>query len=341
MPANGDLYPTIEHLFRTDDGGETWHPISTPKFDVAYPDGFRYVVAVAVDPQVRGVVYAAAGTGGAFVHSDIIWTELFKSIDGGESWTRIRGTEASSVTSIAIDPAQSSRLYVGTASIPGPGGIFKSVDGGENWFEVSPLLSVNVGFPPVPDAFAILGVDPSDAGVLYASGGSLKLYRSASGGVIWAPNDDGFSNCVQVVLPLAIAPSRSTTLYAGTGSCGIYVSVDSGANWVAKNARVAPILSLAVDPRSDSVAYAGTANGIFKTSNRGDLWFPVGLSAAAINAIAIDPFSPETIYLGTSLGAFRSTTGGASWSFIDDGIQPPSGVLPVPARPASPLRRRP
>jgi len=340
-PANGGLHPVTERIFRTDDGGGTWHPITTPKFDVLYPDGSRYVTAIAVDPQVQGIVYAAAGTGGAFVHSDIIWTELFKSIDRGESWTKILGTEASSVFSIAIDPSQSSQIYIGGSSIPGPGGIFKSVDGGANWFDVSPLIATSPGFSPAPDAFTMLGTDPSDPGVLYAGGGSTPIYRSSAEGFTWSSDAEGIPDYA-FVSAFSIASVRSSTLYAGTYGQGVFASLDSGAHWTSVNSAIgtSSILSLAVDPRSDSVAYVGTPNGVFKTLDRGDVWARVGLSDAAIDTIVIDPSSADTVYVGTSLGAFKSTNGGASWALIDNGIQPESGVRPVSVSPVVPLRGR-
>jgi len=349
VPPQAGAYATIDRIFRSDDRGVTWRPITTPTFDVPYPDGFRYITAMAVDPQISGVVYAAAGTEGAFTHSEVTWTELFKSADGGESWTSVLGfSNTSPLISIAIDPTTSSTVYVGIASIPGSQAILKSVNGGADWLDVSPRISEMPGYPPFPepepDAVQVLGIDPFDPAVIYAGGGSIPVYRSPDAASTWAPDSSGFPDLpfVVVVSAFGVAPSGPTTLYAGTFDQGMYVSGDSGAHWVAANAGITgEIRCLAVDPRSSAVAYTGTQDGLYKTSNRGAQWSSIGFRDAAINAIAIDPFSPDTVYLGTSQGAFKSVDAGSHWTQIDEGMHPVPLVIPVEPVTVAPVRGRP
>jgi photosystem II stability/assembly factor-like uncharacterized protein len=337
VPPPAGTSPITETIFRSDDGGGSWHATTTPSFDVPYQGLGRYITAIAVDPRIPGIVYSAAGTPGSFGRAEVIWTELFKSVDGGESWTSVLGrSNTSPLDSIVIDPIASSTLYVGIASIPGPQAILKSVDSGADWFEVSPTISQIGGDPPlpapVPDAVVVLGIDPSDPDVIYAGGGAIPVYRTRNGGNVWAAASNGFPDRPYAVFvsAFAVAPSSPATLYAGTLG-GIYVSADSGAHWAPSNAglSVAEIRSLAIDPGSSSVAYAGTPAGLFKTSNRGALWSPIGFGEAAINAIAIDPSSPDTVYLGTSVGAFKSFDAGSSWTRINEGMHPTPLVLPV------------
>ena len=60
--------------------------------------------------------------------------------------------------------------------------------------------------------------------------------------------------------------------------------------------------ALAVDPANNAVVYAGTTNGIYKTSNSGSTWTRVdsGLIYTDIQALAIDPNAPCTIYAGVN-----------------------------------------
>jgi photosystem II stability/assembly factor-like uncharacterized protein len=95
------------------------------------------------------------------------------------------------------------------------------------------------------------------------------------------------------------------------------------------------IMSIAVDPESDSIAYIGSASGgIYKTTDRGDKWASVAdnLNSMHIAALAIDPSNSDTVYAGTGEtympgdeygynGVYVTKDGGTSWSLLP-GTQP-------------------
>ena len=79
-----------------------------------------YVSAMAVDPQSPATLYAAAGGG------------VFKSTDGGLSWTPARvGLPSVVLDALVIDPQTSTTLYAAAAGFNG--GVFTSTDGGQRW----------------------------------------------------------------------------------------------------------------------------------------------------------------------------------------------------------------
>ncbi len=74
------------------------------------------------------------------------------------------------------------------------------------------------------------------------------------------------------------------------------------------------LLSLVVDPQNSSILYAGTSNGIYKSTDGGISWCFSGLSKIDVEALAIDPKS-TMIYAGTYFrGVYRSFDGGKSWN---------------------------
>jgi hypothetical protein len=81
---------------------------------------------------------------------------------------------------------------------------------------------------------------------------------------------------------------------------------------------VGEVLTLAIDPTSPNILYAGMdGRGVFISTNAGMSWDPAndGLTSTAVYALAIDPSSPTTIYAGTWLGGvFKSTDGGNNWA---------------------------
>jgi photosystem II stability/assembly factor-like uncharacterized protein len=85
-------------------------------------------------------------------------------------------------------------------------------------------------------------------------------------------------------------------------------------------------MAFAIDPLSQSTLYAGTASGVFKSTDGGTSWnlASSGLGRMFVTYLAVDPQSPATLYAGTDGGVFKSTTGAATWSELK---------LPVAERP--------
>ncbi len=73
--------------------------------------------------------------------------------------------------------------------------------------------------------------------------------------------------------------------------------------------------SIAVDPKNPNIIYAGTDNGVFKTTDSGKKWTRVsnGLRSNWVHGIVIDSANPQVVYAGTDNGIFKSTDGGSLW----------------------------
>src|SRR5687767_3818085 len=93
---------TSEGVSKTGDAGGVWRDINN-----GLPASSRSVSAIGVDPGSPTIVYVKL----AF-HSNV-----FKSLDGGESWTSTAGViDDSNVTALLIDPQATSTLYMGGLS---------------------------------------------------------------------------------------------------------------------------------------------------------------------------------------------------------------------------------
>jgi photosystem II stability/assembly factor-like uncharacterized protein len=75
------------------------------------------------------------------------------------------------------------------------------------------------------------------------------------------------------------------------------------------------------------VAYAGTAQGVSRSSDGGKTWRHAGLTGVQVHALAVAPADPRTIYAGSWRGAgvYRSTDGGRTWKPFSAGL-PAGGV---------------
>jgi photosystem II stability/assembly factor-like uncharacterized protein len=147
--VGGPLTPGFG-LFKTTNGGRSWKKAGL--------DGFSSRVdVVGIDPQDSNILYAVAYS------QSIPWPAypggfgfLFKSTNGGASWTGINSGFPNYVTALAINPQYPNTLYAGT-----PFGVFRSIDGGANWDAVNSGLT--------SPAVTSLAIAPQDPNTVYAA----------------------------------------------------------------------------------------------------------------------------------------------------------------------------
>ncbi|HEV3142226.1 MAG TPA: hypothetical protein VGY57_16990, partial [Vicinamibacterales bacterium] len=119
-------------VWKSENAGRTWTPIgdSLPVASIG---------AIAVAPSDPNVIYA--GSGEADMRSDIQQGDgVYKSVDGGASWTHAGLTDTRQIGRIAVDPKDPNVAYVAALGHQyGPNaerGVFKTVDGGKTWSKV-------------------------------------------------------------------------------------------------------------------------------------------------------------------------------------------------------------
>lgn len=365
-PAGKVFASTSDGLFKSSNGGASWADLinaritalvsdpATPRtLYAASPAGVfqgiengiewtgrssglnsSFVNVLAPDPHAPGTLYA--GTGGTFDSPQPLLGGVFKSTDGGLSWTAADsgitwpggvGARGRGVTALAVDPLTPGTLYTGTPA----GGVFKSTDGGASWR----AASTGLGGPAWVRALAI---DPATPGTVYA-GVDSGIYKSTDGGAHWVLLTHGGTHSVSA---LVVDPASPDTLYAATWgwSGGVLKSTDGGASWAAINAGLAnpgQIVTLAVHPTLPGTLFAGAGialdtgagGGVFKSVDGGASWAAVGtrLRGVDITALAIDP-ATHTIHAGTrDQGIFKHRANADSF-FLPDNGAPVTLALP-------------
>src|SRR5436309_14214015 len=136
-------------VWETTDVGRTWQPI----FD---SQGIGSIGAIAAAPSNPRVLYV--GSGEADMRSDIAQGDgMYKSVDGGKSWTRIGLTDSQQIARVIVHPSNPDLVYVAALGHPyGPNaerGLFRSKDGGKTWQRIlsrndSDTGAVDVAFEP-------------------------------------------------------------------------------------------------------------------------------------------------------------------------------------------------
>jgi hypothetical protein len=197
------------------------------------------------------------------------------------------------VTGVAVDPANSSRVYA-----TGTGGIFKSTDRGRHW------TAVNRGLQSV----SALAIDPASPSSLYALAfdfGGYAVFKSADAGVTWSVVNGYIGDGGTGAPPsLLIDPRTSSTIYVMIDG-SIWKSEDSGRDFRSLlNYPVAcQINGLAIDPRKPSTLYAGggySSSCVIKSDDGGVTWIEMSSTPGGLGVYSLlaDPAAPDTIYTG-------------------------------------------
>src|ERR1700687_2535838 len=112
-------------VWKSSNGGTTFKPV----FD---KEAAQSIGAVAIDPQAPKTIWA--GTGEAWTRNSVsIGNGIYKSTDGGDSWTNMGLPNSERIAKIVIDPKNSNTVYV---CVPGKlwsdsedRGVYKTTDG--------------------------------------------------------------------------------------------------------------------------------------------------------------------------------------------------------------------
>jgi photosystem II stability/assembly factor-like uncharacterized protein len=269
------------YVFRSHDGGLHW--------ETRHHIAFSFVQALAIDPRHPDVVYAAHGFG------------LYKSVDGGESWSsNLRvGSRA-----VAIDAGDPDVLYVG-ASSGELNFVFRSPNAGMSWNDVTHELAglgVNaIVVNPAPVAAVIVGT----------SGG---VFRSEDSGESWLPSSEGLTDTY--VQSLVDDPADPAVFYAGTGSGGVFKSVDGGTSWSSSNAGLPGLNVYALLVSPGAVFAAVASYGIYRSTDAGASWTRAdsGVPEPVLaNSLALGG-PGQDVFVGTPRGLYRTSDLGASWA---------------------------
>lgn len=287
---------------------------------------------IANHPTNNKIIYIGAAGGG-------VW----KSSDGGASFSAIFDKHIQSIGCVTIDPNNPDNvIWVGTGepwtrnSVSIGDGIYKSTDGGLNW--------TNMGLPK-SDRITSIIVDPRNsdvvwAGVLGALWGDSEdrgIYKTTDGGKTWNKSFyvDQKTGCADLV----IDPVNPDIMYAsfwefrrtawsfnsGGNNSALYKTIDGGKTWnkihngfpKGQLGRIA----IGVAPSKPEVLYAvleteqDKDKGLYRSDDSGATWkhlnsdFELVVRPFYFSRITIDPRNPDILYKGGLRGSISRDGG--------------------------------
>jgi uncharacterized protein (TIGR03437 family) len=329
--------PDGTELFARTDGGrtfvtrdfETWSaaptgtvppaPVSPPDpTDAArLPESGALPVIAASDP---GRIYAMG-------------RQLFRSEDGGRSWTNLTQYRTGSVVgsgqrSLAVSPTDADQLVLANDQ-----GVWRSLDGGLSW------AGLNQSLPNLP-VKRILATPGGASGTrIEATGlGALEL---PAGGSVWFPASNAGRDAEAALLArysnltgtaITATGASGSTVYAGSRDGRIWVSLDGGVTFRLSRTETGGVVErFYVDPEEPSLALAalsGSGPHVLRTTSSGSLWDDLtgNLPDAPAHGITAER-AAGAVYVATDRGIFlartdleNATVPAANWVKLSEGL---------------------
>lgn len=226
-------------VWKTSDGGETFRPT----FD---DQPVQAIGALAVAPSDQSIVWAGTGEAWAIRDADVTGDGIYKSTDGGESWTHMGLDQTGRIGRILIHPSDPNVVFAcALGRVTGPQeerGVFRTRNGGESWERVL-FVDEDTGCsglsmdPTNPDViFAGTWDTLMHTWVMYSGGPGSAVYVTRNGGDDWTRlgEAEGLPRSPVGKIDVAVAPSNPDRVYAliQTAAQGsVWRSDDGGRSW--------------------------------------------------------------------------------------------------------------
>ncbi|MGE3277066.1 MAG: glycosyl hydrolase [Vicinamibacterales bacterium] len=314
-------------VWKTENGGATWAPI----FD---HQGTTAIGAIAVSQRNPAIVWV--GTGESNNRQSSSWGNgVWKSTDGGASWTSMGLADTHHIGGIVIDPRNPDVVYVAALGhLWGPNverGLFKTTDGGRTW--------TNTKFIDEDTGFTDVVMDPSNPSVLYAaayqrrrtpwgfSGGGpgSGLYKTTNAGRTWTRLEGGLPEGDLGKIGIDVFRRNPAIVYATVEhetEGGIYRSADRGRTWTKVNGlnpRPMYFSHIRIDPVNDQRIYL-LAAPLYVSDDGGTTFRSDGARNVHVDhhALWIDPAEPSNLVLGNDGGVFMSRDAARTWTRVNN-----------------------
>ncbi len=318
-------------VWRSFDGGTTFKPV----FD---GQKVQSIGSIAIDPSNTKTVWV--GTGESWTRNSVsIGDGIYKSTDGGETWTNMGLPESERIVRILVHPKNGNVVY---ACVPGKlwsdskdRGVYKTSDGGKTWSQILAGANMSTGCSG-------LAMDPRNPDVLYAgmwdfrrkgwtfrSGGdgpdaasASGLFKTTNGGKSWTQaSGGGLPAKPWGRVEVEYAPSNDKVVYALVESkdSALFRSDDGGATWDKRDKSQMMVWRpfyfgrLIVDPTNPERVFKPDLNLVVSEDGGRSFSQTGGGAHGDWHDLWIDPQNPKHVIGGDDGGLWLSYDGGNRW----------------------------
>ncbi len=323
-------------VWKSSDGAITWKPV----FEQV---GAMSIGAIAVAPSNPSIVWA--GTGEPNNRQSSSWGDgVYRSVDGGASWTRMGLADSHHIGRIAIDPRNPSVVYVAALGhLWGPNqerGLYKTTDGGKNWTRAL-FINEDTGVVDVK-------LDPHSPDVVFAAayqrrrtpfgfnggGPDSALYKSVDGGASWKKLTKGLpyaegGDTGRIGVSLYARDSSIMYTLVQHANGGLFRSEDHGESWI-KQSSADPnppyFSNVFIDPNNDlriwiaALQGSGELSGVAYSQDGGKTFAPTwGVKVHPdFHAMWINPANSKHMIIGVDGGIYVTRDRGVNWQHVND-----------------------
>lgn len=315
-------------VWKTTDAGTYWRNVS---------DGFFKTAPVgAIDVSLSNPAVVYVGMGESLTRQDLTPGDgVYKSTDGGRTWTNVGLRETRHISKIKIHPTNPNIVYVAAAGdVFGTNperGVYRTKDGGKTWEKVL--------YKSERASALDLSMDPMNPNVLYASLNQLQrlqwdeisggpdsgLYKTTDGGDTWTDitRNPGLPEGVVGKIGISISPARPSRVWAliEAEDGALFRSDDSGQTWQRINDTrdfrrwAASYMHVIADTQDPDTVYIPSYS-FWKSTDGGKTFRTMPTPHGDNHALWIDPQNPQRMIEGNDGGATVTLNGGATWSTI-------------------------
>lgn len=333
--------PTNENVWYVAVGsGGVWKTVNagttfTPIFD---NESVYSIGCVTLDPNNPYVVWVGTGENVGGRHASF-GDGVYKSTDGGASWTNMGLPNSEHISKIIVHPDNSDVIMVASQgplwSKGGERGFYKSTDGGKSWKRTLG----DKEWTGVTD----MVVDPRDANRVYAvtwehhrtvaawmgGGKKSRLYVSDDAGDTWTQLKTGLPEGNWGKTGLTISPINPDVLYAAIEldrtSGGVWRSENRGGSWTKMSDAVAGATGphyyqeIFASPHKFDRLYMMN-NRLMKSEDGGKTFEYMDETAkhGDNHAVAFKASDPNYLLVGTDGGVYESFDLGATWRYMEN-----------------------
>lgn len=336
VPGDPDTYfvgAANGGIIRTTNGGTTFKPV----FD---SQSASSIGAIAIAPSDRNVIYVGTGEGNPRNNASI-GDGMYKSVDGGEHWTRIGLEKSDKVARIVIDPRNPDIVFACVLGREwGPSeerGVFKTTDGGRTWRKVL-YVDAQTSCSDISSAanngnvlFAGMYTYRRWAWHLESGGGNTAVYRSTDGGESWerlsGPDRAlGLPKKAMDRIGVAVAPGNPGIVYVISETVDegeLWRSDDGGDHWRMVNRdpninfRPFYYADIRVDPANPNKVYA-LSGALWMSEDGGTTFRTIARDVHGDHqAMWIDPLNANRVLSGSDGGWQVSFDGAKTFEIVN------------------------
>ncbi|MCB1609078.1 MAG: hypothetical protein KDI71_19105, partial [Xanthomonadales bacterium] len=332
--GNGSYYSV--GLLKSSDGGASWSVLSADTFNRAAFAGIR------VDPSNADVLVVCTTDGNFGSRAQEqppanSGTGVYRSTDGGASFTQVRNSRCFDLESVADD---FNTMYHSSVSDADGNGLYKSTDAGQSWSLVSGALngqninSVEVGVSKSGSHIYLGGYQGEDIFIQTStdSGASFGQPRVTPKPSNPEAPGEAFSYCESQCSydnEIAVNPfDPMDVIFAGIGA---FRSTDGAASFSTigdNNTPGSPPKNLHVDhhmvtydPTQQGVVYNGNDGGVWRSTDGGSTWTSINQTLGTLQPyhLSLHPTNPDVMITGNQDNGTLRRTDSNTWNEVFGG----------------------